>query len=256
MDLFICWSGPASREIATLLRTWLRDVIQKLRPFFSEDDIRRGVRWRSELARRLAETHFGIICLTPENLQAEWILFEAGALSKNSADGGSVTALLCGIESADVVGPLNQFQHTAADRDSVFKLMQDINAMLPIDQQLEEDRLKRAFDTHWPTLDEGIRRALQKLRTNKPHPPTKRPVDEMVAELLVLVRQLGRPDSRDVRAPNGREPEGSALAGITGENGFGQSGDDAKWTLDHKKSRRREQASSRNDLPRGRPRKR
>lgn len=52
----------------------------------SEHDIDKGTRNIPAIARNLDETQFGIICLTPENLNAAWLLFEAGALSKIQYD--------------------------------------------------------------------------------------------------------------------------------------------------------------------------
>jgi hypothetical protein len=48
----------------------------------SAEDIDTGTRWDSEVTNQLAETRCGIICLTKENQQAPWLLFETGALSK------------------------------------------------------------------------------------------------------------------------------------------------------------------------------
>lgn len=48
----------------------------------SATDIDKGTRWREEVGTALDTMKAGIICLTPENLSAEWLLFEAGALSK------------------------------------------------------------------------------------------------------------------------------------------------------------------------------
>ncbi|MGA9601795.1 MAG: toll/interleukin-1 receptor domain-containing protein [Methylocystis sp.] len=80
--VFISWSGEASHSIATTLHEWLPVILQNIKPFISSEDLRKGGRWGKDLAEQLQHTNFGIICLTPSNLESPWILFEAGALSK------------------------------------------------------------------------------------------------------------------------------------------------------------------------------
>jgi len=70
MKVFICWSEERSRVVAETLRIWLKRVIQELKPFLSTHDIRAGKRWIPEIAGELAETKFGILCLTAENLDS------------------------------------------------------------------------------------------------------------------------------------------------------------------------------------------
>ncbi len=82
MKVFISWSGERSKAVAQAWHDWLPNVIQAVEPWMSETDIAKGARWGMDMARELDETRVGIICLTPENLNAPWILFEAGALSK------------------------------------------------------------------------------------------------------------------------------------------------------------------------------
>src|SRR5262245_10836217 len=82
MKVFLSWSGERSKSAALMLRQWLPDVIQSIEPWMSAEDIDAGARWNSELTNKLAETRFSVICLTKDNQQAPWILFEAGALSK------------------------------------------------------------------------------------------------------------------------------------------------------------------------------
>jgi hypothetical protein len=60
-------------QIAQALHSFLRDVIQDLEPFRSSESIRKGQRWESEIGKRLAETNYGIVCLTKDNLTALWI---------------------------------------------------------------------------------------------------------------------------------------------------------------------------------------
>ena len=82
MKVFICWSGSVSRRIAKSIHDWLPNIIQNVEPFMSTEDIEKGARWLSTVHTELQDCHFGMICLTPENLGSQWIHFEAGALSK------------------------------------------------------------------------------------------------------------------------------------------------------------------------------
>ena len=82
VNIFISWSGERSRAIAQSLREWLPYVLPNAKPWMSAADIDRGSRWSSEISQELDRANVGIICLTPDNLEAPWVLFEAGALSK------------------------------------------------------------------------------------------------------------------------------------------------------------------------------
>lgn len=83
MKVFISWSGELSKNIAEIFRQWIPGVIQAVKPYYSPDDITKGTRWNSEIAKELDASKIGIICLTPNNLESPWIMFEAGTLAKN-----------------------------------------------------------------------------------------------------------------------------------------------------------------------------
>jgi hypothetical protein len=108
MKLFLSWSGARSQAIAEALREWLPKVIQAVKPWMSAIDIDRGARWSSDIAVELSDTSFGILCITPENLNAPWIHFEAGALSK-TLEKSLVCPYLLELEPTDLKGPLVQF---------------------------------------------------------------------------------------------------------------------------------------------------
>ena len=78
MEILISWSGERSQSLARALREWLPGVLQRIAPWMSDMDIYSGSRWADELGTRLAKSNFGIDCVTPENSNAPWILFEAG----------------------------------------------------------------------------------------------------------------------------------------------------------------------------------
>jgi hypothetical protein len=91
----------------------------------SATDIEKGTRWREEVAAAALDTmKAGIICLTPENLTAEWLLFEAGALSKIRDPQTRVwTYLLADLKTQHLKDPLAMFQATTAEKEDTRKLI-------------------------------------------------------------------------------------------------------------------------------------
>ena len=93
VKIFLSWSGQRSHKAACVLREWLPSVIQSVAPYVSSEDIDKGARWSTDIAKELEAAHYGIICITKENVATPWINFEAGALSK-SLDKSNVTPFL------------------------------------------------------------------------------------------------------------------------------------------------------------------
>ena len=76
--VFISWSGDLSRKLGEALREWLPAALQYVKPYFSPEDIQKGTKGDTEIARQLESADIGVICLTLDNLEKPWILFEAG----------------------------------------------------------------------------------------------------------------------------------------------------------------------------------
>ena len=113
MEVFITWSGARSKVVAEALRDWLPRVIQRLKPWISVDDIDKGAHWRNEISQHLAKAEVGIVVPTPDNLTTPWLLFEAGAISKNE-DRALVCTYLVGLPSWSVPAgsiPLGRAAH-------------------------------------------------------------------------------------------------------------------------------------------------
>lgn len=182
-NVFISWSGNRSRHVAEALRDWLPMVIQAAKPFLSKKDIDKGSRWHIDLAKALESTKVGIVCLTPENLTAPWLLFESGALSKTVDTGTRVcTYLLAGLKAEEVARPLGEFQATKAEREDTLQMLQDINRALG--SPVSEQTLGDVFDLAWPKLEAKLTR----LPDHESPIPPKRETEDMVAEILELVR--------------------------------------------------------------------
>lgn len=186
MEVFISWSGERSRVAAEALREWLPKIINAIEPWLSSTDIEKGSRWSSEISGRLEKAKAGIICLTPGNLHSDWILFEAGALSKTVTN-THVCTFLIDLQQSQVSWPLAQFQHTAATKDDIYELLKTLNAKG--DKQLSDTHLHEAFEVWWPKLDEK----LKSLPLESGPAPPKVSTDEMLQEILGFVRDFTRP---------------------------------------------------------------
>jgi hypothetical protein len=183
MKVFISWSGRQSHQVAIALRDWLPSVLQIVEPYVSSEDIDKGARWSTDISKELEDASFGIICVTPENLEAPWVNFEAGALSK-SLDRSRVAPFLFAVDRTAVQGPLLQFQSTLIEESDVKKLLQSINRACE-DHALDESRLVEIFEVWWPHLKTRLDE-LQKARPKTKSPD--RPTDDVLAEILELAR--------------------------------------------------------------------
>jgi hypothetical protein len=191
-NVFISWSGERSKWAASSLRDWLPLVLQSARPWMSEEDIEKGSRGLDEVGRALEGMRIGIICLTPENLLAPWISFEAGALSKTlDARTRVCTYLLTGLRPQDIERPLGMFQATSANQEDTKRLVHAVNKALE-GEPVPDANLDAVFDRMWPLLAEE----LSKMPVVSSAATAKRPVEEMVAEILEISRAAATSRSR------------------------------------------------------------
>ena len=126
LKVFISWSKPSGSAIATALRSWLPSVFPEV-DFVISTDISMGSKWENEIGKALDSCNFGIICVTPENANEPWLLFEAGALSKVQTV-ATVIPYCLEFSPAELPSPLSQFQGCAADEEGTRNLIRAINA--------------------------------------------------------------------------------------------------------------------------------
>ena len=153
--VFLSWSGEPSRTVALALKRWLPNVIHVLEPWVSNEDIRPGDRWSSEVSQALATTEFGIVCVTELSQASPWLNFEAGALAK-TLDRGRVFPYLTGLQPSELKGPLAQFQGVSADEAGTLGLLRSLNRF--INPPLDNERLTSSFQKWWPDLAAVLKR--------------------------------------------------------------------------------------------------
>jgi len=186
--VFISWSGDLSKKLADAVQQWLPSVLQFVKPYFTPDDIEKGARWSSDITNELSASDLGIICLTKENLDKPWILFEAGALSKNF-DKAHVCTLLFNVKPTDLEGPLSMFQSTMFIKEDFKKLVKDINSS-GSDSKLDDSTFDKVFEMWWPQLEEQVSIVLNEHVSNGEN--ELRDERDMLEELIELARLNSR----------------------------------------------------------------
>ncbi|WP_288447430.1 TIR domain-containing protein [uncultured Chryseobacterium sp.] len=195
MKIFLSWSGNASHQVALTLRDWLPSVIQVVEPYVSSEDIDKGARWSTDISKELEDSAFGILCVTKENINAPWLQFEAGALSKK-LDKSFVSPFLFDIKRSEIKGPILQFQSTIIDKADILKLVNTINKACG-EEKLKDDRLEKAFDVWYPKLEENLNSIVKP--TESPKEEVKR---ENNLEILEEILELSRSNQRILTTPD------------------------------------------------------
>ena len=155
MKVFISWSGQRSKTLADTLKLWLPMVLQYVEPWVSESNINAGDRWALKIGNELESSNFGIICITPENVNADWILFEAGALSKSMQD-AKVIPLLYDLEVSDLSGPLSQFKAKKVEESGIKEIVQAINKHA--DKPASDKIVDKLVPSLWPQLSDSLKK--------------------------------------------------------------------------------------------------
>lgn len=191
MRVFLSWSKRRSQAIAEAWAVFLPDVLQVVETFLSSEDLQAGGRWTGDLADALGDMDHGIICITPENREEPWIHFEAGALSKKPGT-AKVVPFLYELEGSQLHASLAQFNYRPFTREGVSQIVASINRDLG-NLALDTDRLKRAFGKHFPDFEERLKQLPKLTEEEQRDVKPERKQDEMIAEILAIVRQQQRP---------------------------------------------------------------
>ncbi len=194
--VFISWGGDLSKKLAEELRKWLPSVLQFVKPYFTPDDIEKGTRWESHIAQELESSDVGVLCLTRDNIERPWILFEAGALSKNFGK-SNVCTILFNVDSSDISGPLTCFQATKFEKSDFKKLIKTINNAGG-ESKLADSTLDEVFEMWWPKLESNIKSVIE---SHKVEQSKDRPLRDIVEEILELTRMNSKqiPRKSDAR---------------------------------------------------------
>ena len=167
MRIFISWSGELSYTAAALFSKWFPSVIQPVTIIVSAVEDNKGNAWFKKLMYQVSRTDYAIICLSPDNLNSPWLLFEAGAIA-NRLDQSKVCKLLIGdLTEKDINPPFLNFKSTVLkDKEDMRKLVQKINQMHET-RILSSNTLNHRFEGGWQKLEDYCNTAIKKMENRE-----------------------------------------------------------------------------------------
>jgi hypothetical protein len=189
MKVFISWSGAKSLAVAEVLREELPCLINDLEIFVSSEDIEKGTAWFPKIANELKKSHFGIICLTPENLQSRWVHFEAGVLAGKFSQKKVAPLLIEFTKCEQVPPPLSELNLTMFVKDDFYRLLSAINKNTT--KPLADSVLEKSFERSWQDISQKAQRKISALPTSA---IVQRSSEEILGEILSLTRSIASSD--------------------------------------------------------------
>ena len=138
MQIFLSWSGNISKEIAEIFKQMLEDCFyEKISVFMSAKDISLGTNGINTIFNALTQSDMCIAFITPINVNAPWIAFEAGVIagssnnSKLNVEKRIIPLLFGNIDTQKFnKNPLHNYQYAAASLEKINELCIDIAKQL------------------------------------------------------------------------------------------------------------------------------
>lgn len=147
-----------------MFKSWLKENVfpdSELDIFISEEDIAYGSEWYKKIKERLIDCDLAVIFLTPDNMNASWLNFEAGAIVIGD-DKRSVITFLIDVPIEAIKSPLKHYQCFDISHETIRKLIIDIREKAgfgsPADAHVE-----LIVEKHYDKLYKSIQSAKEEL---------------------------------------------------------------------------------------------
>jgi hypothetical protein len=159
----------------------------------SKEDIDKGSKWDTDIAKELQLSNFGLICVAKDRITAPWLNFEAGALSKSMSDKTYVATLLVNVKPSDLSNtPLAAFQSTQMNHDDIKLLMNTMNNAAG-EKTIDSNLFESSFEYRYASLDEKLNALSKETDETSEEKKTTEPVNaDILEEILKNSRNTQR----------------------------------------------------------------
>lgn len=168
MKVFLSWSKPKSKELATATKEFLEGLFRgTITVWMSSESISYGSMSILDINVALKGSEKCIAFITEENINSPWIMYEVGSIagkqyleSEMNIGNAVVPIVFDNLDSKYFIShPLNQFQRMTFCKEDMYKLVKQLNAKtnaFPDDITLEKQ-----FNLNWTGLNKSIKNILQ-----------------------------------------------------------------------------------------------
>lgn len=164
MKIFFSWSGHLSKKVAKFFKPWLIEKIfpgENVEIFISEEDIEYGSEWYTRIKNELISCNLAVIFLTPDNMNAPWLNFEAGAIAIGEETRPLITFLI-DVPINTIKSPLKNYQCFNLSLEATKKLISNIKSIGNFHGPAE-NHLDAILDKEFKNLVNGIEKIKQDL---------------------------------------------------------------------------------------------
>lgn len=147
MKVFISYSGTKSAKMAEVASRFLEQLLPDVTFFRSASDIALGSHWLQQVEQVYSGADVALVCITRDNIEKPWLLYEIGALSANNV---RIIPFLLDIRPSDLSGPIALYQAVSADKIGVWKLIQFLHSLL--DNATGSTEKNHVFENIWPAF--------------------------------------------------------------------------------------------------------
>ncbi|GAB2792501.1 hypothetical protein GCM10027275_41790 [Rhabdobacter roseus] len=153
-NIFLSWSGTLSNAVAYAFHQYLPVILQNSASFFSPESIAKDADWFNKIKTELVSVKTGIIFLTKENINSEWIILEAGGILSK----GSICVLLCDLDISDLKDSKSFFQYLNVtklnNKPDLLKFFVTLKNVISPD--VSDDVIKLTFDKFYEDLKDEV----------------------------------------------------------------------------------------------------
>lgn len=162
--VFISCTKNLSRECAKVLRDWIKYVSNTDTPLLSSRTNDKVGYWLSDHSDDLIDIKTGIVCISKDNINSPWLVFELGALISRLGK-NNVFTFLIDVDPEELEMPFSLVDSIRPNKEGMRKLLYALNFELGV-KGLHKRILDQLFDACWPWFEENFNHKLTSFAVN------------------------------------------------------------------------------------------
>jgi hypothetical protein len=165
-NIFISYSKQVTHDVAKVIEELIYAIYPKgssnVDVFLSSKRIKAGA-FKDQILDAMKNAKFAISILSPENINAPWLMFEAGALTMAvEQNGGKFMPYLFCRHASKREATIDDLQYAQYQKDykenqnQLFILLQNLNASLSKSNQVDELQINSKINDHWDSISKRL----------------------------------------------------------------------------------------------------